>query len=91
MRTSLIITALMASVALPVAGCDDQAGSTGKSAKTTMPAKTADKKAADKKVDKSKIKVHEEFLPEAQKKVNADNLDETVSRLEDDILTETKK
>ena len=41
--------------------------------------------------DKTKIKVMEEYLPAAQKKVTSDNLDETVSRLEDDILSESKK
>jgi hypothetical protein len=93
MRTSLIITALMASVAVSVAGCDDQAGTAGKAAKTTKPGdkKAGGEKAGDKKVDKSKIKVHEEYLPAEQKQIDADNLDETVSKLEDDILTESKK
>ncbi len=88
MRSSLIITALMASLALGVAGCDDQAGGAGTDTTTSKPAET---KGGGKKADKSKIKVSEEYLPEAQKKINADNLDDTVSRLEDEILTESKK
>ena len=85
MRSSLIITALMASIALATAGCDSQGGAPGKTGSS------AAKKGDAKKADKSKIKVEEEYLPEAQEKVTADNLDETVSRLEDDILAESKK
>lgn len=88
MRSSLIITALMASLACSMAGCDDKAPDAGKAAKTTQP--TGDK-PAKKKVDKSKIKVTEEYLLDAQKKITSDNLDETVSQLEDEILTESKK
>lgn len=88
MRTSLIITALMASVALAGVGCDDPAATASRAPKTAEPSGT---QAGDEKVDKSKIKVHEEYLPTAQKEVTADNLDDAVSKLEDEILTESNE
>jgi len=91
MRSSVIITALMAALALSVGGCDNQAGG-GKAKTDSSAAKQGGGKKGDaKQADKSKIKVSEEYLPEAQEKVTTDNLDETVSRLEDEILSESKK